>query len=44
MTTDRVRYDYQKQCWMINGVIMRCGHPEHMACACYGRVHEGERV
>lgn len=35
-------YDYDKQCWVIDGVIQRCGHPEDMDCGCYGREHEGE--
>jgi hypothetical protein len=25
-----------------DGLYMRCGHPESMACGCYGRFHAGE--
>ena len=37
-------YDYQLQCWVINGIIQRCGHPESMHCDCYGRIHAGEHT
>jgi hypothetical protein len=37
-------YDYKNQCWIINGIIQRCGHPEAMDCGCYGKIHEGEEV
>jgi len=35
-------YDYQNQTWVKNGRYVRCGHPDAMACDCYGRLHEGE--
>jgi hypothetical protein len=35
-------FDYAKQAWYLNGVYIRCGHPESMQCDCYGRLHEGE--
>ena len=37
-------FDYQLQCWVINGIIQRCGHPDLMKCGCYGRDHAGERI
>jgi hypothetical protein len=36
------RYDYIHQAWVRNGVYVRCGHPDSLACSCYGRRHEGE--
>lgn len=35
-------YDYDNQAWNVDGVYIRCGHPEGMDCGCYGRLHEGE--
>lgn len=35
-------YDYENQAWVENGKYVRCGHPEHMNCGCYGKAHEGE--
>ena len=37
-------YDYDKQAWYQNGVYVRCGHPDAMACGCYGRENEGMAV
>lgn len=37
-------YDYINQTWVSDGVYQRCGHPESMDCACYGRLHAGEEV
>lgn len=37
-------YDYTHQCWIVDGIVQRCGHPDAMPCGCYGRQHEGERV
>lgn len=34
-------YDYVHQAWVINGVYVRCGHPDSMGCDCYGREHVG---
>lgn len=36
-------YSYAKQCWIENGIIENCGHPETMDCRCYGRLHHGEQ-
>ena len=45
-------YDYTNQAWIMDGVYVRCGHPElgerlpdgqvWMGCQCWGRLHEGE--
>lgn len=45
-------YDYERQCWVVDGVIQDCNHPEAGAklvtggvfegCNCYGRAHAGE--
>jgi hypothetical protein len=35
-------FDYDSQCWIVDGHVQRCGHPEMMNCQCYGRIHEGE--
>ena len=37
-------YDYKKQAWVDGGRYMRCGHPSHMLCKCFGRLHEGEET
>jgi hypothetical protein len=37
-------YDYANQAWVVDGKYVRCGHPESMACGCYGRVHAGEET
>ena len=37
-------YDYKNQCWVTNGLIEKCGHPEEMECDCYGRTHQGEQT
>lgn len=47
-------YDYTNQCWIINGVIQDCNHPQagertilgdiFEGCNCYGRAHAGEVV
>ena len=44
--TDRLidGYDYEKQAWVKNGKYIRCGHPDHMRCNCYGKLHEGENT
>lgn len=36
-------YDYDKQCWIKDGVVQACGHPE-ANCGCYGKDHQGEIV
>ena len=45
-------YDYTNQAWILDGVYVRCGHPEvgdvlpegtvWTGCSCYGLEHEGE--
>ena len=37
-------YDYKSQCWVLNGLVQRCGHPKDMECSCYGRLHQGEQT
>ena len=51
ITTDEIKngrlingYDYINQAWVVDGVYVRCGHPETMNCRCYGRTHEGEQT
>jgi hypothetical protein len=39
--TPAVAYDYINQAWVKDGRYIACGHPESMACGCYGRVHAG---
>lgn len=34
-------YDYEKQCWVVDGRVARCGHRELMP-GCYACVHHGE--
>lgn len=36
-------FDYDNQCWVVDGLVQRCGHPESMDCRCYGKLHQGER-
>jgi hypothetical protein len=36
------QYDYENQCWIIDGIIQSCAHPDAMRCDCYGRLHAGE--
>ena len=42
--TAKSGFDYQVQAWYLDGVYIKCGHPEAMACNCYGRLHAGEPV
>ncbi len=37
-------YDYENQCWVVDGIIESCAHPDTMRCSCYGKRHAGERV
>ena len=30
-------FDYVRQAWVQGGRYVRCGHPEGMACNCWGR-------
>jgi hypothetical protein len=36
-------YDYEHQCWVKDGIIQRCGHPDPPGCWCYGKIHAGEK-
>lgn len=38
----RPRFDYTNQAWIVNGVYVRCGHPDSMDCQCFGKLHAGE--
>ncbi len=40
--TDEIRFDYDTQAWIKNGVYVKCGHVDQ--CGCYGKAHEGERA
>ena len=33
-------FDYDRQCWVEDYMILRCGHPETMDCSCFGRFLE----
>ena len=37
-------YDYDKQVWVIDYVVQKCGHPEFMVCGCNGRKYQGRDV
>ncbi len=37
-------FDYELQCWVVNGIIQRCGHMETENCECIGRHHEGQKL
>ena len=39
---ESTHYDYVNQCWIVNGRIESCNHPETMNCKCYGKRHAGE--
>jgi hypothetical protein len=39
---DSPYYDYDRQCWVVDGVVERCNHPANMNCKCYGKRHAGE--
>lgn len=36
-----VWYDYDRQCWIVAGVVYRCAHPQHCP-GCYACQHAGE--
>jgi len=36
-------FDYTRQAWVVDGLYVRCGHPETMRCGCFGRQHAGEQ-
>jgi hypothetical protein len=35
-------YDYDLQCWVVQGIIQRCGHPN--ACHCFGRKYADQKL
>ena len=35
-------YDYDNQCWIVDGKVEACAHPKTMNCKCYGKLHAGE--
>jgi hypothetical protein len=35
-------FDYELQCWVIDGRIVDCGHPQTMECSCSGRTYKDE--
>jgi hypothetical protein len=37
-------FDYDLQCWVKEGLILRCGHKSEFNCDCVGRIHEGEPI
>lgn len=37
-----IRYDYDRQAWVVDGKYESCGHPENMDCNCWGKLHAGE--
>ncbi len=41
---EEVEFNYDYQCWIVNGVIKRCGHPETMNCKCFGKTHAGKSL
>jgi hypothetical protein len=36
-----IEFNYENQCWIVDGIIQRCGHPEEMQCGCFGKVYAG---
>lgn len=37
-------FDYENQCWVLDGIIQRCGHKESLDCGCYGKLNAGKEV
>ena len=42
MDKDNTYYDYTNQCWVVDGLIQTCNHPESMNCGCYGKENAGK--
>lgn len=42
LDADGLGYDYTNQAWIAGGVYIRCGHPDHMDCQCFGKIHAGK--
>ena len=37
-------FDYENQVWIKGGRYQDCGHPKHMNCKCFGRLHKDEKA
>ena len=37
-------FDYHNQVWIKGGRYQDCGHPKHMNCKCFGRLHKDEKA
>ena len=37
-------FDYHNQVWIKSGRYQDCGHPKHMKCKCFGRLHKDEKA
>ena len=35
-------YDYDRQCWVVDGLYASCGHPERYR-GCWGCTHAGQK-
>lgn len=43
--TQTTYYDYDKQCWIVDGKVAPCGHPDSMKpTCCYAGQHAGEKA
>src|SRR5260370_36593946 len=38
-----IRYDYERQCWLRNGIVEACGH-KTKEIGCYACAHVGETL
>ena len=39
--TEQTRYDYDLQCWVVDGLVSGCGHSEQVR-GCYACTHVGD--
>jgi len=37
-------FDYENQVWIKGGRYQDCGHPKHMNCKCFGRLHKNKKA
>ena len=37
-------FDYHNQVWIKGGRYQDCGHPKHMNCECFGRLHRNKKA
>ena len=37
-------FDYENQVWIKGGKYQDCGHPKHMNCKCFGRLHRNKKA